>query len=165
MAQVVEGVVRGTGHLSRPDRADEVGRLLPGPLVMALWFALTAGLVEGAWRVFQRLGLHQFLVLPFDIVWMAPIVDFLWLLLPTLLLILARRLAPGKLSFAGLVGILGGLPTWPDTPIGRALTRRAACDRAFTKPAPACSQAAIGPSPQWSHPRCSMAATSGQTAS
>jgi arylsulfatase A-like enzyme len=63
--------------------------------------------------VFQRLGLHQFLVLPFDIVWMAPIVDFLWLLLPTLLLILARRLAPGKLSFAGLVGILGGLAALP----------------------------------------------------
>ena len=44
---------------------------------------------------------------------MAPIVDFLWLLLPSLLLILARRLAPGKLSFAGLVGILGGLAALP----------------------------------------------------
>jgi len=113
MAQVVPGAALGTGHLSRPDLADEAGPLLPGPLVTALWFALTAGLLEGAWRVVQRLGLHQFLLVPFDIVWMAPTVDFLWLLLPTLLLILARRLTPGKLPFSALVGILGGLAALP----------------------------------------------------
>ena len=45
--------------------------------------------------MFQRLGLHQFLVLPFDIVWMTPIVDFLSVVAADLLLILARRLAPG----------------------------------------------------------------------
>ena len=78
-----------------------------------MWLALAAGLLEGAWRVFQRLGLHQFVGLPFDIVWMAPTVDFLWLLLPTLLLILARRLTPGKLPFGALVGILGGLAALP----------------------------------------------------
>jgi len=113
MAQVVPGVVRRPGHFSRPDTWDEAGPLPPGPLVTALWFALTAGLLEGAWRVFQRLGLHQFLGLPFDIVWMAPTIDFLWLLLPTLLLIVVRRLTPGKLPFAALVGILGGLAALP----------------------------------------------------
>jgi len=80
---------------------------------MALWFALTAGLSEGAWRVFQRLGLHQLNSIPLDIVWMAPVVDFLWLLLPTLLLMLARWLTPGKISFGALVGILSSLAALP----------------------------------------------------
>jgi hypothetical protein len=80
---------------------------------VALWCALAAGVLEGTWRLFQKFGLGKVIRLPFDIVWMAPLVDALWLLAPALLLVMARRLAPQRFSFSTVAGVLGGFASLP----------------------------------------------------
>ena len=85
----------------------------PATLVVALWCALAAGVLEGTWRLFQKFGLGKVIRLPFDIVWMAPLVDALWLLAPALLLVMARRLAPQRFSFSTVAGVLGGFASLP----------------------------------------------------
>ena len=51
--------------------------------------------------------------MPLDIVWMAPLVDALWLLAPAILLLIARRLAPQRFSFSMVAGLLGGFASLP----------------------------------------------------
>jgi len=91
----------------------ETGVRYPGILVVALWCALAAGVLEGTWRLFQKFGLRKVIRMPLDIVWMAPLVDALWLLVPTILLLIARRLAPQRFSVAMVAGLLGGLASLP----------------------------------------------------
>jgi len=81
--------------------------------VLALWFALLAGLIEAGWRAIERYGLNRFMRVPQDIVWMAPVVDAFWLLIPVLLLLLARRFAPRVVSQSTVVGLLGGFAALP----------------------------------------------------
>jgi arylsulfatase A-like enzyme len=78
-----------------------------------VWFALLAGLIEAAWRAVERYGLTRFMRVPQDIVWMAPLVDAFWLLIPVMLLLLARRLAPRVVSQNTVVGLLGGFAALP----------------------------------------------------
>jgi len=92
---------------------EDTGVRYPGILVVALWCALAAGVLEGSWRLFQRFGLGKVIRMPLDIVWMAPLVDALWLLAPAILLLIASRLAPQPFSFPVVAGILGGLASLP----------------------------------------------------
>ncbi|HSR91230.1 MAG TPA: sulfatase [Gemmatimonadales bacterium] len=85
----------------------------PGILVVALWCTLAAGVLEGSWRLFQRFGLGKVIRMPLDIVWMAPLVDALWLLAPAILLLIASRLAPQRFSFPMAAGLLGGFASLP----------------------------------------------------
>jgi len=78
---------------------EDTGVRYPGILVVALWCALAAGVLEGSWRLFQRFGLGKVIRMPLDIVWMAPLVDALWLLAPAILLLIASRLAPQPFLF------------------------------------------------------------------
>ncbi len=82
-------------------------------LAIALCFALVAGLVEGAWRSWERFGLKKFMRVPLDIVWMAPLVDVAWILLPVLLLLLVRRFAPRAITLSVAVGVVGGCAALP----------------------------------------------------
>jgi len=52
-------------------------RALPGPLVLAIWFGLVAGLAEAALFVIRKLLLHTALHTAPDVVWMAPIANVL----------------------------------------------------------------------------------------
>jgi arylsulfatase A-like enzyme len=46
-------------------------------------------------------------------VWMAPLVDVLWVMAPALLLLMARRLAPQWFSFSTVAGVLGAFASLP----------------------------------------------------
>ncbi|HSR91229.1 MAG TPA: sulfatase [Gemmatimonadales bacterium] len=81
--------------------------------VLALWFALLAGLIEAAWGSIERYGLNRFMRVPQDIVWMAPVVDAFWLVIPVMLLLLACRLAPRVVSQNAVAGLLGGFAALP----------------------------------------------------
>src|SRR5262245_36059873 len=92
---------------------EETGVRYTDILVVALWCALAAGVLEGGWRLFQKFGLGKIIHMPLDIVWMAPLVDALWLLIPAVLLLIARRVAPEKLTLATVAGVLGGFAFLP----------------------------------------------------
>ncbi|HSE65386.1 MAG TPA: sulfatase-like hydrolase/transferase, partial [Gemmatimonadales bacterium] len=82
-------------------------------LGIALCFALLAGLIEAAWRSIERYGLNRFMRVPQDIVWMAPVVDAFWLLIPVMLILLARSVAPRVVSQNTVVGLLGAFAALP----------------------------------------------------
>jgi arylsulfatase A-like enzyme len=82
-------------------------------LGIALLFALLAGLIEAGWRAVERYGLNHFMRVPQEIVWMAPVVDAFWLLIPVLVLLLARRFVPRGVSKNIVVSLLGGFAAFP----------------------------------------------------
>jgi arylsulfatase A-like enzyme len=69
-------------------------RKLPGILLLALWFALASGLIEGGYRMFQKLVQHRLILMPLDVVWMAPVANLIWIGVPAVLLILLRKALP-----------------------------------------------------------------------
>jgi len=70
-------------------------------------------LIEATWRAIERYDLNRFMRVPQDIVWMASVVDAFWLLIPVILLVMARRVAPRMASQSTVVGLLGGFAALP----------------------------------------------------
>ncbi len=66
----------------------------PHPLLLALWLALSAGLLEACVRLTQRLVFHRVTLVSPHIIWMAPLADLVWLLGPILLLTLLMAWMP-----------------------------------------------------------------------
>ena len=113
MAQIVAGAPLQSRRLSDKGGADRSASPQPSLLILAVWFALAAGLLEGGWRLLQRFGLGKATGVPLDIVWMAPAVDLVWLLVPVSLILLARHFGPPRISPAAATGILGGVSALP----------------------------------------------------
>ena len=78
----------------------------PGVLLLALWFALVSGLIEGLWRVFQVVVQHKVILLPIHVVWMAPLADIIWIGIPALVLLLLHRAWPRAVKPGLIVGVL-----------------------------------------------------------
>ena len=82
-------------------------------LRLTLWLGLVAGTLEAAWRLFQKFGQHVLIHMPLDVVWMAPAIDLVWLILPALLLLLLGRLVPRLATPQVVVSVLGAFAVLP----------------------------------------------------
>jgi hypothetical protein len=56
--------------------------VLLNPLVLALWLALTAGLIEGSIRLIQSGLFHRVISVSPHVIWMAPLANLVWLGVP-----------------------------------------------------------------------------------
>lgn len=92
---------------------ETVTNRLPGTLLLALWLALVAGLIEGGIRLFQVLVQHKVILMPIHVVWMAPLADLFWIGIPALLLLILGRLLPRMVRPGLVVGVLVMLAALP----------------------------------------------------
>jgi len=75
--------------------------VLLNPLVLALWLALTAGLIEGSIRLIQSGLFHRVISVSPHVIWMAPLANLVWLGVPAVgLLLLERMLRPRNIRVA-----------------------------------------------------------------
>jgi len=92
---------------------ETVTNRLPGPLLLALWFALVSGLIEGLWRLFQVGVQHKVILMPIHVVWMAPLADVLWIGVPALLLLLLHLVFPRIVKTGLIVGVIAVIAFLP----------------------------------------------------
>ena len=93
--------------------SETVTHRLPGPLLLALWFALLSGLIEGLWRLFQVAVQHKVILMPIHVVWMAPLADLFWIGIPALVLMLLHRAWPQVIKPGFIVGVLAVIAFLP----------------------------------------------------
>jgi arylsulfatase A-like enzyme len=58
----------------------------PDVFLAAVWFGLVAGLIEGLWLTFSRYGLGVNTLMGPHVIWLAVVMDVLWLLIPGVIL-------------------------------------------------------------------------------
>jgi arylsulfatase A-like enzyme len=51
-------------------------------LTLAIWLAMAAGLIEGSYRLYQSYGLGTVIGMSPHVIWMAPVANLVWLLVP-----------------------------------------------------------------------------------
>lgn len=78
-----------------------------GTLMTAAWIGLAAGLVEVGFHYYERYIAGATTSMPFDVFWMAPVVDLVVLLAVALPLWLLGRVRPGLVTPERTVGLLG----------------------------------------------------------
>src|SRR4029450_5982376 len=61
------------------------------PLTLALWLALTAGLIEGSIRLIQSGVFHRVIGMSSHVIWMAPLANLVWLGVPAICLLLFEK--------------------------------------------------------------------------
>ena len=86
---------------------------LPNPLLLALWMALVSGLLEGGFRLFQKIWLDKLILMSPHVIWMAPVADLFWLAGPALVLLALRKLMPSVVTPGLIVGTLAGIAFLP----------------------------------------------------
>lgn len=77
-------------------------------LLVAVWFALTAGLAEASVLVFRRLVLHEFIWSSRHILWMAPVAYLAFFGAPAAGIALATRVIPGLGRPWSVAGVAAG---------------------------------------------------------
>jgi arylsulfatase A-like enzyme len=92
---------------------ETVTNRLPGTLLLALWLALVAGLIEGGIRLFQVGVLHKVILMPIHVIWMAPVADLFWIGVPALVLLLLHRVLPRIFRSGFILGVLTALAFLP----------------------------------------------------
>ncbi len=86
---------------------------LPHLLLLTLWLALVSGLAEGGFRLFQKFVQGKLILMSPHVIWMAPVADLVWIGMPALLLLLARRVWPGRVSAGLVLGVLSAAALLP----------------------------------------------------
>lgn len=81
--------------------------------LLVAWLALVAGLSEAAYRLFHKVVLGNVVLVPFEVVWTTPLVDFVWLGIPAVFLFAAHRLLPSKVTVPAVAGALTALAVFP----------------------------------------------------
>ena len=87
--------------------AEPGARLRPGDVLLAsIWFGLVAGLIEGIVMTVRKYGFGTDTFMGPHVIWLAPVMDLLWLLLPgavlSLLVLLWRSPRASRLAIFGL---------------------------------------------------------------
>jgi arylsulfatase A-like enzyme len=94
--------------------ADSLWRRRPVAIgLLMVWLGLTAGMVEVVWRLYQKFGKGMIIHAPLDIVWMAPLIDLLWLVVPALVVLLGCVVFARRFGFGVVVAILTGFAALP----------------------------------------------------